>query len=329
MGNILRFFGGVLLTALIVTVTLARLAVELVGASTTPDDFALLKQRMPTVLSWLFSTPWWAPTILLFAASAAAAWLIWSGTKRAAAHEMEEHDALDEQAISAMIQSHLAQWPQLEQRTDMATHADLHAHDEKLAELSGRIDSVRMMVEGSHNSASARLNAIEERLEKLVTYAEQRTGDLSERFASVDLGFAALHNREWHERLFRELGEAYEELAIPVRAGNGITSADNWQRGATAWRAKLHQWLGIADYYAMQAEQKILKVPDFVYEREWPLNEAALTANQVRVYKEMTTIWQNAQEEKPRIDKCFDMAAFHSPSKKGRMESPPRPTEGQ
>lgn len=107
MNNLLRFFAGVLLSALIVIVTIARLAVEVIGASTTPDDFSLLKQRMPAMLSWLFSTPWPVPTAFLVVASAAAAWLIWTGTKHAAAHEMEEHDALNLETITALIDDRL------------------------------------------------------------------------------------------------------------------------------------------------------------------------------------------------------------------------------
>lgn len=338
MGSIVRFFGGVVLAAFIVIVTLARLAIEVVGASTTPDDFALLKQRMPAMLSWLFSTPWWVPTALLFGASGAAAWLIWSGTKRAAKHEMQEHDALDEKAIAAMIESRLTQLPPPERQTDLATHADLHAHDVKLVELSDRIKFLSDLVEGGHGQQELQFQNVEGRLgeiakgcfdleQKMNAWTRQHTDAQESRFENIDLGFAAIYNQEWHERLFRDLGEAYDRLAVPIKAGAGISDADDWQREVKSWRARLHQWLGIVEYYAMRAEEKILKVPDFVYERPWPFDETHLTANQVRLYKEMSAIWQSAQDEKPRIDKCFEMAAFHSPSKKGRLDSPPRPSE--
>lgn len=324
MGSILRFFGGVLLAAFIVIVTLARLVIEVVGASTTPDDFALLKQRMPAMFSWLFSTPWWVPTALLFGTSGAAAWLIWSGTKRAAAHEMQEHDALDEQTIAAMIESRLAQMPVPERQADLATHANLHTHDVKIAELSDRINFVRDLVEGSHKAQEARFKKIEEKLDQVLAFTENRIGNLSERFANVDAGFNAIYNREWHERLFHRLGEEYERLAVPIKVGGGIPDAADWQRDVKSWRAKLDQWLGIAEYYAMRSSEKILTVPDFVYERPWPFDEAPLTANQVRLYKEMSTMWQLAQDEKPRIDRCLESAAFHGPSKKGRLDAPPR-----
>lgn len=334
MGNILRFFGGVLLTAFIVIVTLARLAVEMIGASTTPDDFALLKQRMPAVLSWLFSTPWWVPTMLLFGASAAAAWLIWTGTKRAAAHEMVEHDALDDQAISTLIDARLSEFLATTLRDEFTTHAQSHAFDEKLVGLSEKAKSAQgsALIALDHGKSEIdrieiRISDLAKRQEQLVSFVEQRTGELSERFANVDAALAAILNREWHERLFRELGAEYERLAAPVQGGLGILDGVGWLKSVKSWQAKFHQWLGIADYYAMGAEQKIRPVPDFVYEREWSFDEKPLTAAQVHRYKEMATKWQSAQDEKPRIDKCFEMAAFHSPSRKGRPDSPPRPGE--
>lgn len=329
MGNILRFFGGVLLTALIVIVTLARLAIEIVGASTTPDDLALLKQRMPAMLSWLFSTPWWVPTVLLFGASATAAWLIWSGTKRAAAHEMQEHDALDEQAIAAMIESRLAQIQRPEGRSDLATYADLHTHDVKLAELADQIRFARGLVDGGHEAQEARFKQIESKLDQVIAYAEQRTRALSDRFENIDDAFAALRNRDWHQKLFFALEEDFEDLAKPVDAGGGIGDPDAWTKSVKSWRAKLDQWLVIADFYAMGAAERILAMPEHLYEGEWSFDEKPLTANQVHHFKEIGIWWHNAKEEKARIDKCFAAAIFDAPSMKGRPGPIPRPTEDQ
>lgn len=326
MGSILRFFGGVLLAAFIVIVTLARLAIEIVGASTTPDDFALLKQRMPAMFSWLFSTPWWVPTALLFGASGAAAWLIWSGTKRAAAHEMQEHDALDEQTIAAIIESRLAQIPAPERQTDLATHADLHAHDVKIAELSDRVKFVRELVEGSHEAQEARFKKIEDKLDLVVAYAEKRTGELSERFGWIDYGFAAILNREWHERLFTGLGEDFARIAKPIDAKEEILDFARWQMLLTNWRGKLDQWLVIAEYYAMNTRENVLMIPDHLYYGNWSIAEDKLTADQVKMFKEASIWWQSAKAAKPRVDQCLAAAAFESPSKKGQLDTPPRPS---
>lgn len=44
---------------------LVRLTFEFIGAAAAPEDFALFKQRLPKMLEWLFTAPWWVPSILL------------------------------------------------------------------------------------------------------------------------------------------------------------------------------------------------------------------------------------------------------------------------
>jgi hypothetical protein len=336
MNNLLRFFAGVLLSALIVIVTVARLAVEVIGASTTPDDFAQLKQRMPAMLSWLFSTPWWVPTLLLFAASGAAGWLIWTGTKRAAAHEMEEHDALDEPKIAALIEERIAALPKADARTDLATHADLHRHDESLAKHDDSIRAVRRSVEDLGNLLGIRFNQVQERvdsiakqcadLEATIDRVRQHDNDaIRGQFEGVDQSFRALQNREWHVRLFGELESQFEEIAKPVDDGKGIADDTAWKRQIKAWRGKLDEWLVIADWYANGASAKILTIPEHVYEGNWTFDETPLTANQVHRFKEAAVWWHNAKEEKARVERALTAAAFDGPSTTRRVDSPPRP----
>lgn len=318
MGNILRFFGGVLLTAFIVIVTLARLAVEIVGASTTPDDFALLKQRMPAMLNWLFSTPWWVPTILLFGASAAAAWLIWTGTKRAAAHEMQEHDAIDEQAIAAMIESRLAQIPSPAPRADLATHTDLHAQDEKLSSLSGRIDFVRQMVEGSHESVDARIKAIEEKQERLVSFAEQTVRNTRERFQNVDGGFKAIRHREqlaYHAEMIEEMARSL----LRIREGKPVENWGEWSSQSSRWMTGVSLWIEIAEIYRDGCKQRIMVVAPEELHGDWPDDDSLFpNIDAIMAYRKVAVILGHFRLEQKPVDEAVVLAAFHSPSMKGR-----------
>lgn len=107
--------------------------------------------------------------------------------------------------------------PNPEPRTDLATHADLHRHDKALAELTDRITAVRGMVEASHEGTKTRLDEIAKGCfdleQKINDWTRQHLEDEDRRFDNIDDGFGAILNREWHERLFRELGVEYDRLA--------------------------------------------------------------------------------------------------------------------
>lgn len=101
--SLLKFFGGVLLTAALVLFGLVRIAFEIIGASTAPEDFEALKARMPSVLNWLFTTPWWAPTLLFIALAALAAYLLRSATQEATSDEIEAHPHLSRDEIIELV----------------------------------------------------------------------------------------------------------------------------------------------------------------------------------------------------------------------------------
>lgn len=55
-------------------------ALDWIGRTTLPDDWGqLMDERLPAVLQWLFSTPWWVPAAL---ATLLTGWLIWASWPR-------------------------------------------------------------------------------------------------------------------------------------------------------------------------------------------------------------------------------------------------------
>ncbi len=67
------------LVATLTIFALARIALEVIGATTAPEDFSLLMGRVLAMLSWLFSTPWWVATAILVLLVGAAAYLFYRG----------------------------------------------------------------------------------------------------------------------------------------------------------------------------------------------------------------------------------------------------------
>lgn len=326
MKSFLQTAAGIATAALIGLLLGARIMLDLIGYTTAPDDFALFRQRLPNVLEWLFSTPWWVPSLLMAGLVALAAWLIVSGTRHATAETIEERTGVERSDVESMIDARLEGLPRSDGQADLATQADIHRHDEKLVEVDGAVQI-----------ATKSLAALNERMGEIAKgcfdleqrwndWTAQNTRQVDARFDQVDAGFAAISNREWHLRLFAELARDFDALAGPVDAGLGLIDGEGWLNSLKAWRGKLEQWLVIADYYAMNTRENVLAVPEHLYDGPWTFDEKVLTAHQVHRFKEASIWWMSAKAAKPRVDRCLAAAAFESPSKKGRQDSPPRPS---
>jgi hypothetical protein len=64
-------------TILIWTWLATKLLVTLIGATTVTDDYNQFVDRLPAILQWLFSTPWWVPALLATALTIFLIWLAW------------------------------------------------------------------------------------------------------------------------------------------------------------------------------------------------------------------------------------------------------------
>lgn len=51
--------------------------VSFIGATTVSDDYDLLMARLPAIVQWLFSTPWWVPAAPASILTAFMIWLAW------------------------------------------------------------------------------------------------------------------------------------------------------------------------------------------------------------------------------------------------------------
>ncbi|NJS14563.1 MAG: hypothetical protein HC788_08105 [Sphingopyxis sp.] len=249
-------------------------------------------------------------------------------------------EALTDAQVASLINAHLLAWKSDTLPKMFPTHSDIHARDEKLAALSDQMKHMREIVEGGQKNAATNTSNFHERLDavakalvelerKLEAWTREHSENQDERFRWIDLGFAAILNRDWHNRLFSELVDKFSSIEAPVQGGLGIIDGQGWLKSVKAWRSTLEEWLVIADYYAPETSKRVLDVPEHLYEKQWSFDEGPLTANQVHRFKETAVWFHNLNQSKKRVDAAIESAAFYSPSMKGRRDAPPRPNGDQ
>jgi hypothetical protein len=317
MKNIIQILGGLLLTALFLMFALARIAFEIIGASTAPDDFALLQERMPAMTDWLFSTPWWVPTILLFGMCTGGAWLIWSGTRRTASEEiqiqsesMPQGNGLTEDQVQSLINAHLSAWKSDALPKAFASHADIHSHDEKLAALADQIKSLRPLVDGGQKQ-------IADLERKWSDWTKAHTDSNRDRFKNVDGGFRAIHDRERLKELFASIED---QAAWLLRSSKG-EKVDNWGE----WNARHFEWQGllidygqIAKHYLSDVPGEIGNVPSHRISGDWPEDDSLFPSNDAMIaHRTAAVMLRNLREQHGRTISCVESFAFNSPSMKG------------
>jgi uncharacterized protein YneF (UPF0154 family) len=142
-----RYVIGLLLAVLVNVLFVSRIAFEVLGASTAPDDFASLKLRMPKLLEWLFSTPWWVPVLLITAMCGLSAWLLIGGTKKATKEQIESHPHIYERDVIELIANAIGNLPLSEKTVSEAIrNADSRAVT-YLQSTQSRIDKLTLIVE--------------------------------------------------------------------------------------------------------------------------------------------------------------------------------------
>ena len=60
----------------------ARFMLEALGYTTAPEDYAALQEKLPKAIDWLFSTPWYVPSLTMFAFTGLVIWICWPQTSK-------------------------------------------------------------------------------------------------------------------------------------------------------------------------------------------------------------------------------------------------------
>lgn len=226
-----KILGGILLGTLALVFSLTRVAFEILGASTSPDDFILLKQRMPTVMNWLVTTPWQVPTLLLVLIAVASAFLLWSGTRAATSATIDGHAVLTVDRVQQLIREAKIE----EQEAANSQMSLLQAEIRRLqSQADGQKDILRIVA--ASLGAPRPIAALTEVLREVEGIRELPAGTPV--------------RPEWEGTLSPERG-----LSTRIR---GLLSDDQWSDLAAKIESDRSRILGDAKYLIMTREEKSL-----------------------------------------------------------------------
>lgn len=76
MVRLLRNFGALVAYGVFCAYAGAKALLDLLALLSAPDDLAKVMEKLPPMLDWLFSTPWWVPSLFLAAYVAFGLWLL-------------------------------------------------------------------------------------------------------------------------------------------------------------------------------------------------------------------------------------------------------------
>ena len=104
-GTKLRTLIGLVFWLLLALLAGARAMLDLLGYTTAPEDFEGLRKKLPQVLDWLFSTPWWVPAVSLLMLTLFMGWALLArridnhSKSAAAQREPAESQAIDARPV--------------------------------------------------------------------------------------------------------------------------------------------------------------------------------------------------------------------------------------
>lgn len=348
MKSLLKILAGMVLTVLVTVLLVARIVLDIIGYTTAPDDFELLQQRMPSILEWLFSTPWWVSALFQLAIVMPAAWLLISGTRRATADEIEEHPGFDREAIMAMIESKIPNFAEAISSEQLAnlvdarleefsstklaaqfkTHAQAHGRDTRLADLAEKVKLARDLSQSTQSFAEKRfgdvgidIRSLEEQAAQLrrdfEAWVQQHNKSQDQRFKNLDGGFRALRDREVLIETARSMTEMSDWLLRTSR-GEKVDDWDVWSSLHFDWNMDLERYCKIAARYIPDAPSLIRDVQAHHVSGRWP-EDSKLFPNDHNMiaHRTLCVMKRNFEVQHQRVLACVESFAFQAPSMKG------------
>ena len=83
----------------------ARLLLDLIGYSTSPEDFEDITKKLPAAAEWLLSTPWWFPALMATALTVFLIWVSWPRAQQQGAGPASPSAAIDAQNADELPKS--------------------------------------------------------------------------------------------------------------------------------------------------------------------------------------------------------------------------------
>lgn len=239
--------------------------------------------------------------------------------------------AITEDDASAMIELRIAALLAETLPSRFETHAQAHARDEKIVELSDRIDAVRQLAEGSHESITYRLEnhgmdirSLEEQAAQMKrdfdAWVHQHNQDQEWRFTAVDGGFKAIRDREVLYRLAGQI-EAQAKWLLQSAEGKQV---DWMQYGLkrSQWQDNINSYCLLAQYYLSDVPTLIRHVPADELRGDWPEDRSLFPSDDAMLaHRTDTIIMRNFRAQHDRVIDCVSSFAFNRPSMKKISEN--------
>lgn len=283
-----------------------------------------------SVTDWIssYGVAGWAATITIGALSAiwGVAGLEHVRSKRwSREHPLAEHTELSDGDLKELIDARLNEFHATKLRAEFATHAQTHAFDEKLADLSEKAKIAQGSAKLAFGHADseiarveARISEMADKVDRLGSFAEQHVRNTRERFQNVDGGFKAMRHREqlaYHAEMIEELAG----MLLCIREGKPVENWGEWSSLSSRWLTGVSMWIAIAEIYRDGCKQRIMVVAPEELHGNWPEDDSLFpNIDAIMAYRKIAVTLGHFRLEQKPVDEAIVLAAFHAPSMKGR-----------
>lgn len=134
----------------------------------------------------------------------------------------------------------------------------------------------------------------------------------------IDQGFKAVRDRERLLQLGASIEAVAEELSGPTR-GEPLGDHNTWHAKIGGWSRNVETWSRIAEIYRVGVVERVHATPQQEYRGKWTATDNLFPDSvAIHDYKTFRIIYRNFREEREPVERCIELAAFASPSTKGR-----------
>jgi hypothetical protein len=156
--------------------------------------------------------------------------------------------------------------------------------------------------------------------ERMETWVGKLRNDVERRLGWIDQGFAAIGHRERMAELAREIDEGAGWLCRPER-GEKVEDWGRWNVRQQQWKDLLARWVELAEIYRHGVGERVNRVSQADVETGWQEPDDMFpNSNAIFAYRHVSVSYRNFTAEWEEVQKSVRMAAFASPSMKGRAD---------
>jgi len=232
---------------------------------------------------------------------------------------------ITEEQVNALISAHLSATMSELMPATFATHAQMHAQDEKIIKAADEARAAMGTAQLGFENSKSQVEILREEISKLSSkirdmerdwesWTHQQVQSVDRRFRSVDGGFRAIHDRERISKFSSFLEIEGSWLSSPQR-GEVIPDWGEWETRAGEFNLKLESWLELAEIYRPRIKERVMGVDTQALQGAWE-EDRLIPANLIASYRLITLAFRRFMNERQNVGMAVHSAAFSSPSTK-------------